>query len=115
MARERARRRHAELTRSPEMIKPQLTRLGDEAREWPWLHENQIRRLPHARAPRPGRGLAADPDGARLDAQIPSDRYTDIITLSQAGLSRWRAVRHPAGRHDLLQHRPSTISTARWQ
>jgi hypothetical protein len=44
------------------------------ARRRPMAPRNQIRRLPHACAPRPRRGEAADAHPARLNPQISGDR-----------------------------------------
>ena len=59
-------------TRPPKWIKPQLTRLVDEAPAGEVAARDQVRRLPHACAHRRRRHQAADPDRPRLVAPLPA-------------------------------------------
>src|SRR5262245_14183429 len=102
--------RRSEATSLPGWIKPQLTRLVDQAPEGPeWLHEIKFDgyRM-HARLDR-GRGPAADPHRARLDFQIPGNCIGRGVASGATGLSRRRAVRRPARWHHLVQPDPECV------
>src|SRR5437762_460135 len=69
-----ARRRHADVAGLPEWIKPQLTELVDAAPDGRTglAARNQVRRLPHACAPRSRRGVAPHPHRADWTHKYPA-------------------------------------------
>jgi hypothetical protein len=69
MPRSLVERRRTEATALPAWVKPQLTRLLDQAPEGQeWLREIKFDGYRMARPAGPGRGPASDPHRARLDA-----------------------------------------------
>ena len=74
-------------TRPPKWIKPQLTRLVDEAPSGHLAARDQMRWLPHARAHRGPRHQAADPDRSRSVAPLSAhDRGAWLLKVKSAYL-----------------------------
>ena len=77
----------------PQWIRPQLTQLADAAPDGPMAPRNQIRRLPHAGAPRSWRGAAAHPQG--------------LVPAAPPGLDRDYYVQINIERRKALQPQPT--------
>ena len=70
---------------------------------------DQIRRIPHARPPRPWKSPVAVADRPRLDAQIPGDSRGRVCPPGKAGVFRRRALRGSPRRKDLVQYDPDSF------